>query len=123
MLEYENRLIAELRIRGADEQVVADARASLQDFPADEAVLVSEFGEPESYARSLTPGKASKGRYGFAVAGAALCLATWVLLKLAREANWEPIASWGPLVPLVSLIFLPLGVFAEGLRRQRLGRS
>lgn len=123
MLQYENRLVAELRSRNASEQVVADARASLKDFPLDHAVLVSEFGEPEDYARSLTPGSTPKKRYAFAVAGMILTIIAWMALKLARDRGWEPVASWGPLAPLLSLIFMPLGIMAEGLRHQRLGRS
>lgn len=123
MLEYETRLVAELRSRGADEHVVADARASLQDFPTDEAVLTAEFGKPEDYARALTPGGTSKGGYAFALVGIVLTLITFFALRWAREVGWEPVASWGPLVPLLSLIFIALGVMAEGLRHQRRGRS
>lgn len=110
MLEYENRLVAELRYRRTDERTIEDARASIKDFPADQAVLVSEFGEPEAYARALTPDSKTRGGYGFALAGIALAVATWITLKLAFDADWAP---------LVALAILPVGIYIEGRRRTR----
>ena len=123
MVNYETRLVAELRARNADEHVIADARASLKDFPASEAALLSEFGEPEQYAQALTPGSNPKRGYALALVGLFLTLIAWAALKWAGETDWEPIASWGPLAPLLSLVFIPLGVIAEGWRHQRRGRS
>lgn len=119
MIDYQGRLVAALKARGANDAVVRDARASIAEFQLDEDGLVNEFGEPEDYARALMPGAEPKARYAFVAVGLVLTVVAWLGLRAAQDAGWEPVASLGPFALLLALVFVVLGIVAEFVRYLR----
>lgn len=121
MITYESRLAAALRSLGAEDHVIVGARSSIRDYPADDDLLTTEFGEPEDYARALMPGAQPDRKIGLMITGCVLSMLTWFAVRLLRDAGWEPIASWWPLPLLLPLLLLGAGIAAQFWRYLRGG--
>ena len=122
-MDYGTRLSAALRARGASDDVVRGALASLHEFPLDEDGLIREFGEPEQYAQDLIPDAKPRARFAFILTGLVLGVVAWIGLRAARDADvaaLDPLSSFGA---LVGLLFIALGVLAEFLRYLAEGRK
>ncbi len=122
MIDYETRLVAALRSYGADDRVVDEARATLQDFSTDDEMLVRELGEPEAYAQSLMPHGRPRQKVTFIVAGLVLAILAWMALKWADESGQGRLDGLGPAQYLLPPVILAAGIFAEFWRYLRQGR-
>ncbi|WP_299166240.1 hypothetical protein [uncultured Arthrobacter sp.] len=114
---------AELVNRGASQEQIRSAVAGVKEFGLDDDGLVREFGEPEDYARHLTPDGKPTQRYGFIVTGLILGLAVWFGIRVAAEAGATALEPVAPFSSLLGLLVMGLGVLAEFLRYSRGGRS
>lgn len=123
MFDFESRMNAELVNRGASPEQIRSAVAGIKEFGLDDEGLMREFGEPEDYARSLTPDNKPKQRYGLILAGLILGLGVWLGIRLAAEAGVEALEPVAPFSPLLGLLVMGVGVLAEFLRYSRAGKS
>ncbi|GAA1114273.1 hypothetical protein [Arthrobacter flavus] len=122
MFDYESRLSAALRSRGASDSVVHDAALTLKEFPLDDDGLIREFGEPEEYAKDLMSDAKPRLRFAFIVTGLVLGVLAWFGLRAAKESGWEalePVSNFGA---LIGLLLIGLGVLAEFFRYLYTGR-
>lgn len=123
MFDFENRMKAELLNRGASQEQIRSAVAGVKEFGLDDEGLVREFGEPEDYARSLTPDSKPRQRYGLIIAGLLVGLAVWLGIRMAAEAGVAALEPVAPFSPLLGLLVMGIGVLAEFLRYSRTGTS
>ncbi|MFC0421552.1 hypothetical protein ACT3UD_17435 [Glutamicibacter sp. 287] len=122
MLDYETRLKAALRSLGASPEVVQDALLSLQSYGSKEDQLVEEFGEPEEYANALMPDAKVRSKAGFIISGVVLAVLIWLVLRLAKEAEWMAFEPYWNFSLLFSLGAVVLGIGIEFIRYLRSGK-
>ena len=120
MFDYQNRFIAALRSRGADEDLIRSAVQELTPFPEDS--LVSEFGEPEAYAAELVPTRSRKPRVGLIMAGLVLAVVIAIGLPVMSEAGLPGVQRVAPFTPALALGALAAGIMAEFFRHLASGR-
>jgi hypothetical protein len=121
MFDYQDRLSAALRARGADEDLVRSTVRELEPF--DERELVSEFGEPEEYAARLAPEPRRKPRVGLILLGLLVAVVLAIGLPVMAAAEVPGAGAVAPFAPVLALLALAAGVIAEFFRYLAGGRG